>query len=258
MRDRTSPRVVPYETLFERINRALPSRDGITVAVSLFNYAQFIVECLDSIASQTHQSLELIVVDDNSQRDNSVDVALGWMQQNSDRFDRISLLRHRRNQGLAEARNTAFEVARTDPVFVIDADNQIYPRALSRLLEPVRHREFDAAYTQLEFFGNQSGLGYADVWSKGSFRTGNYVDAMALISKRSWMQAGGYSHLEGGWEDFDFWCKFVDRGMRAIYIPEILCRYRVHGASMLRTDTIVATDRLKIELTMRHPWLQLK
>jgi len=258
MKERTAPRLVPFDTVFEKTNCAVAGSDAITIAVSLFNYAQFVVECMDSIALQTHRRLELVVVDDRSERDNSVEVAQRWMERNSDRFDRISLLRHKRNQGLAEARNTAFEYARTDPVFVIDADNQIYPRALARLFALVEHREFDAAYSQLEFFGNQSGLGYADVWSKTSFRTGNYVDAMALISKRSWHQAGGYTHLEGGWEDFDFWCKFVDRGMRAVYVPEVLCRYRVHGASMLRTDTIVATDRLKVELTMRHPWLQLK
>jgi glycosyltransferase involved in cell wall biosynthesis len=258
MNARTTPRLVPFEVVFEKINRARPARAGITVAVSLFNYARFVGECLDSIARQTHSCLELIVVDDYSEKDESVAVARCWMEQNSNRFDRISLLRHTRNQGLAEARNTAFEYARTDPVFVIDADNQIYPRALGRLFGAIEHREFDAAYTQIELFGDQSGLGYADIWSKGFFRPGNYVDAMALISRRSWRQVGGYTHIEGGWEDFDFWCKFVDRGMRALYVPEILCRYRVHGSSMLRTDTVAATAKLKIELTMRHPWLHLR
>ncbi|MDH6590969.1 glycosyltransferase involved in cell wall biosynthesis [Variovorax sp. TBS-050B] len=162
-----------------------------------------------------------------------------------------------RTRGWPRPEILPFEYARTDPVFVIDADNQIYPRALERLLEAFNGREYDAAYSQIELFGNQTGLGLADVWSKNLFRSGNYVDAMALISKRSWSQVGGYSHIESGWEDFDFWCKFVDHGMEAIFVPEILCRYRVHGASMLRTDTIAATERLRVELTLRHPWLEL-
>lgn len=169
MTARTSPRLVPFDVLFEKTNRAWPAKDGITVAVSLFNYARFVSECLDSIVRQTHSCLELVVVDDHSEKDASVEVARRWMEQNSTRFDRLSLLRHTRNQGLAEARNTAFEYARTDPVFVIDADNQIYPRALARLFGPLQHREFDAAYTQIELFGDQSGLGYADVWSKSFF-----------------------------------------------------------------------------------------
>ncbi|BAN23944.1 glycosyltransferase family 2 protein [Caballeronia insecticola] len=257
MFDRTAPRVVPFETIFDTRNRREAAIDGVTVAVSLYNYDEFIIECLESIAKQRHERLELIVVDDHSPDTTALELADEWLKENHTRFDRALLVRHVDNQGLAEARNTAFHYSRTDPVFVIDADNQIYPRAISRLFEFIEFREFDAAFTQLEFFGNERRLGYADFWDKERFRRGNYVDAMALISRRSWEQVGGYSHIEGGWEDFDFWCKFIDAGMKAAYVPEVLSRYRVHGTSMLRTDTAASTARLKVELTMRHPWLRL-
>ena len=256
MTEWTSPRRVRVLTVFEQTSAPTAPRDTITVAVSLFNYARFVRECLESIRAQTHPHIDLVVVDDDSRADNSLELVGDWLQRNGDRFRRVSLLKHVDNQGLAEARNTAFEWARTDPVFVIDADNQIYPRALARLFEYVEFREFDAAYTQLELFGDQSRIGLADIWTKRFFRNRNYVDAMALVSKRSWEQVGGYSHMDG-LEDYDFWCKFVDMGMKAIYIPEILCRYRVHGSSMSRTDMAAAEERLKVKMTMRHPWLEL-
>ncbi|WP_277186088.1 glycosyltransferase family 2 protein [Caballeronia sp. BR00000012568055] len=249
--------LIEVDTVFEEIRTESPSDEAVTVAVSLFNYERFIIDCLASISAQTHEHLELIVVDDCSKNDHSVELAEQWLRENHARFGRVLLLRHKRNQGLAAARNTAFRHSRTDPVFVIDADNQIYPRAIARLHEFVRYRDFDAAYTQLEFFGNEQRLGHADLWDGQRFRSGNYVDAMALISRRSWAQAGGYTHMEGGWEDYEFWCKFVNAGMKAAYIPEILCRYRVHGASMLRTETVVAQERLKIELTMKYPDLAI-
>lgn len=252
-----TPHLVKFDVLYEKTNRIYPHNKGITIAVSLFNYEKFVTECLDSIFKQLHQHLELIVVDDCSIKDKSVEVVKEWMQQHQNRFDRITLLQHCRNQGLAEARNTAFKYSRTDLIFVIDADNIIFPRAISRLFEVMENREFDAAYTQLEHFGDVSRLGYSEVWNKRYFIHGNYIDAMALISKRSWLHVGGYTHMEGGWEDYDFWCKFVDNGMTAAYIPEILCRYRVHGTSMLRKDTAPATKRLMIEMIMRHPWLKL-
>lgn len=228
----------------------------VTVAVSLHNYGVFLGECLTSIAQQTHPPLELIIVDDCS-TDLSVETAVHWLQGHADRFSRSMIVRHSDNQGLAQARNTAFLHSRTDPVFVIDADNQLYPRAIERLLPYVIDRSYDAAYSQLEFFGDQATVGFADVWSKRSFRAGNYVDAMALVSRRSWSQVGGYFHIDGGWEDFDFWCKFVDAGMRAIFIPELLCRYRVHGASMLRTETNSQIARVAAQVQARHPWLSL-
>ncbi|WP_336767804.1 glycosyltransferase family 2 protein [Pantoea endophytica] len=250
-------RLVKFDILFEKVNLVHSHKDAVTVAVSLFNYANFVVECLNSILFQKHKHIEIIVVDDNSTKDNSTEVVKMWMEQHQDKFDRLTLLKHQTNQGLAEARNTAFDYSRSDLVFVIDADNMIYPRALNRLFEVMQQREFDAAYTQLEHFGDVTQLGHSEVWNKRHFINGNYVDAMALISKRSWKHVGGYTHMEGGWEDYDFWCKFVDNGMTAAYIPEILCRYRVHGTSMLRKDTAPATKRLMIEMIMRHPWLKL-
>lgn len=249
-------RFPPAEILLEGTS-AEPSGPGlVTVAVSLFNYARFLGECLASVAAQRHQELELVVVDDHS-ADESVAVARGWMEASRHRFARVCLLRHRRNQGLAEARNTAFAHARGEHVFVLDADNAIYPRAIGRLLQAVTDSGAAAAYSQLEQFGDRRAIGLADVWRPQWLRHGNYIDAMALVSRAAWRDVGGYTHIEGGWEDYDLWCKFIEQGHEAIFVPEILCRYRVHGTSMLRTETAKSYDALFAEMTFRHPWMRL-
>lgn len=253
----TSPLAPPHEVLFEGPRRDRPRADAVTVAVSLYNYERFVVDCLESVAAQTHAAVELIVVDDASGQDASAERCRAWLQARAGRFDRATLIRHGRNLGLAAARNTAFAAARTDHVFVLDADNEIFPRALARLREAVTGTGAEASYSQIALYGSQTGIGQADVWSKARMRPGNYVDAMALISRSAWREVGGYTHLDGGWEDFDFWCKLMEGGIMALFVPEILCRYRMHGTSMLRTETNVATEQLKVELTLRHPWLDL-
>ncbi len=251
-------RVVPFEILFEQVNESAVADDTVTVAVSHYNYGRFLPECLDSMAAQTHPRLDLVVVDDASTMESSVRLAREWIESHASRFGRALLLRHRRNQGLAQARNTAFGESRSDLVFVIDADDQAYPRAIARLFEAMRDTGSAAAYTQLEFFGVEERLGSADVWRKEWFEGDNYIDATSLISKRAWQEVGGYTHIEGGWEDYDFWCKFVEKGLSAAYVPEILCRYRQHPSSMMRTETTEARNALIIEVTLRHPWLKLK
>lgn len=246
------------ELILEQVSAPDTTGARISVAVSLFNYARFLPDCLNSIAAQHYQDLELIVVDDQSLRDNSADVARAWIADNAARFSRVLLLRHKRNQGLAQARNTAFRNARAERIFVIDADNEIYPRCIERLSEAMNSSGYDATYSQLEFFGEQTQLGYADVWQKESFEAGNYVDAMALISRRAWQAVGGYTHIEGGWEDYDFWCKFVEHELTGGFVPEILGRYRVHGTSMLRNDIAGRYASIYIEMGLRHPWLRLK
>lgn len=250
-------RRVACETVFEQTASAPVSDNLVSVAVSLFNYARFLPDCLGSVAAQRHRDLELIVVDDASNEDDSLAVAREWLAANADRFARVLLLRHLRNQGLAQSRNTAFGYARGANVFVLDADNMLYPRAIARLHAVLRAEPFDAAYTQLEYFGAKRQLGLSDVFEREQFRTGNYVDAMALVSKRAWRQVGGYTHLEGGWEDYDFWCKFIEHGLDAAYVPEILCRYRVHEGSMLHTEHRQRFEELAVRMTLRHPWLEI-
>ena len=246
-----------YDVEFDHVSEN--SDDStVCVAVSLFNYARYITQCLDSISLQTHNNLNLIVVDDCSNKDNSADVTISWMRRHAQLFRRATVIRHRNNQGLAAARNTAFQFTNCDAVFVMDADNLIYPRAIEKLARYVLSGEYDAAYTQIEMFGEQVGIGYAEYWCKEFLVQGNHIDAMALVSKRAWEEASGYTHIEGGWEDYDFWCKFIDLGMKVMFVPQLLCRYRVHGTSMLRTETINHATSLVVDLTMRHPWLRIQ
>lgn len=251
------PHAVRVATLYEHGN-SVADDALVSVAVSLHNYARFLPACLDSVAAQTHAALELIVVDDASEADDGAAIAAAWLAAHAGRFARAVLLRHARNQGVAETRNTGFAHANGEAVFVLDADNLLYPRAIARLHAVRQPERFDAAYTQLEFFGAEARLGYADVWRKENFLHENYVDAMALVARQAWRRVGGYTQIEGGWEDYDFWCKFIDHGLTAAYVPEILCRYRVHDHSMLRTEHRGRRQSLAVQLTLRHPWLRVE
>lgn len=253
-----APFAAQAATLFAHGAADAAPDDLVSVAVSLHNYARFLPECLDSVAAQTHPALELIVVDDASDNDDSAAVAAAWLAAHAGRFARARLLRHARNQGLAQTRNTGFAWASGAFVFVLDADNVLYPRAIARLHAVLRAEPFDAAYTQLEFFGAQQRLGHADVWRQAHFLHENFVDAMALVRRRAWQTVGGYTPIEGGWEDYDFWCKFIDHGLTGAFVPEILCRYRVHDASMLRTEHLGQRQNLAVQLTLRHPWLRVE
>lgn len=233
-------------------------RAEVTVVVPLYNYAHHVVETLDSIRTQNELRLDLIVVDDAS-RDDSVDAVNSWLESHESRFDRAMLVRHRSNSGLPVTRNTGVSLSNTPFFFPLDADNVLYPRCLPRCLEVIAEHGVAAVYTQLEHFGDDVRVGTADVWRNDWFVKGNYVDAMALIRRSAWEAVDGYTRMTvTGIEDYEFWCKIIDAGMRAIFIPEILCKYRVHRQSMLRT---LDTEKLRgaiSELALRHPWVDMR
>jgi glycosyltransferase involved in cell wall biosynthesis len=228
-----------------------------TVIVSSYNYAHYVADTLDTVARQTYRSIELIVVDDNSP-DNSVDAIKDWMEGNADRFSRCLLVKHDENQGLAQSRNTAFENAQSEFVFVLDSDNHIYPRCLERHVEVMQRTDAAAVYAISELFGDIKGLGPADIYDPERLRRGNYIDAMALVRCSAWFRVGGYAHFDTmGWEDYDMWLKFTKQKFRIVFIPEVLCRYRTHKASMQHAITSPRGLNLHVEMSSRHSWVDL-
>jgi FkbM family methyltransferase len=248
--------VVEPKIVFETVPRILDGV-GVSVIITLYNYDSYITDALDSVYSQSYQNIELIVVDDAS-KDKSQDVARKWLEENGARFSQARLLSHIENCGLAQARNTAFAHARNEFIFVLDADNEIYPDAIVKLLSVCTSARAEAAYSQLENFGAASGYGRSGFWNPAYLALGNYIDAMALIKKSAWLAVGGYSYFTiSGWEDYDLWCKFVEHGFKGVFVPELLCRYRVHGSSMLNQATNRNLELLRAEMVKRHPWLRL-
>ena len=213
-----------------------------------------------SVKEQTLQPIDLVVVDDCS-TDNSLSVAGDWMRRQAvtKRFNRIVLLRNIANQGLAATRNIGFDAAETDFVVPLDADNRLLPEFCSRTLRALRGTRAAFAYTKIQCFGDHHHVIGTDAFSQMLFSQANYVDAMALIAKWAWAGIGGYTHIQHGWEDYDFWCCCIEHGFWGIHVPEILAEYRFHEDSMLRTATDVQHNKREVvrQLEARHDWMSI-
>jgi glycosyltransferase involved in cell wall biosynthesis len=228
----------------------------IVVVIPLFNYAHTITEAVASVVQQDLATLAVIVIDDSS-TDKGGQRAVEFLQGHPTRFTRARVVRHDRNLGLAMSRNSGIIQSSEPYLFMLDADNRLRPPALSRLLDALRHSRADFAYSQLRFFGDVEGIGIADIWEPQRLVTGNYIDAMALIRREALLAAGGYASMavEQGWEDYDLWCRFAELGLEGVFLPELLCEYRVHNTSMLQSRTNERYSALMAEMRLRHPRL---
>ncbi len=251
-----APRELANPELLEFITCKLlrETTAAITVGISLFNYRDYIIPCLESVKLQTLSDLDLIVVDDCS-TDDSLMVVADWLAKNETMFRDILLIHHKSNQGLPYARNTAFAHARTDFVFILDADNLLYPRCLERLLCGLKQSNASFAYCLLEKFGEEVGIGNTRPWNPMALQHGNFIDAMVLHRREVWKKAGGYATdmPAMGWEDFDLWFRIAGIGGWGVQIPEILAKYRVRRSSMLHTVTNPNADKLWAYLRIKYP-----
>lgn len=249
------PAVFPSDVVFEA---GKGGQAEVAVVIPLYNYASEVVEALYSVLEQTLTDLDLIIVDGCS-TDNSVEVALRWAKSNADRFNRIAVLKNRANYKLGLCRNSGFDAADTPYVMLLDADNRLLPECCEKLLAAIKASGTAFVYPTIQHFGASTRQISNTPYRPQRFTAGNYVDAMAMVSKEAWAMVGGCHHVRHGWEDYDLWARMAEIGLAGEWLPEVLAEYRVHQTSMMKTQTIVDTNyrELHRDFASRHPWVAL-
>lgn len=234
----------------------MSSGDGaeVSVVVTLFNYADVVIETLASIVASVDVVVEIVIVDDHSS-DDGVEVVRQWIADHDDVA--AILLTVAANRGLTQARNLAIENVRSDLVMVMDADNLVYPTCLRRLADALASDpEAAFAFSTLEAFGAKPGLRSSQGWYVPWLCEANYIDAQAMLRRSTLERHEGYRADETmyGWEDWDLWLRIAVAGEYGVHVPEMLGRYRTQPASMVSLTNLAADD-LRAGLVSRYPML---
>lgn len=109
----------------------------VSIVVISHNYGQFLGQAIDSALAQDHDELQVLVVDDGS-TDSSAEIIRGY----GDRIDPL----FKSNGGNSSAVNAAFPGCRGEIVMFLDADDYLYPNAVSRVLD-----EWDDSCSKVQF-----------------------------------------------------------------------------------------------------------
>ena len=99
----------------------------VSVVIPVYNSAQYLRECLDSILKQSLKEIEIICVDDAS-TDSSADIIKQYMASD----DRLQLLRLENNCGAGAARNHGMAQAKGEYIIFLDADDFFAEEMLSK------------------------------------------------------------------------------------------------------------------------------
>ncbi len=114
----------------------------VSVILPIYNVERYIEACVESIITQTHKDLELIIVNDQSP-DSSLALAKQVLLKNN--FRNFTIIEHPKNQGLAVSRNTGLAAATSDYVLFIDSDDTMEPTMLAELVSIVDQHGVDIA-----------------------------------------------------------------------------------------------------------------
>lgn len=100
----------------------------VSVIVPVYNVEEYLGRCVDSILSQTHRNLEVILVDDGA-KDSSGAICDGY----AGKDHRVKVI-HKENGGLSSARNAGIDIAAGEYLEFVDSDDWIEPDAVESLL----------------------------------------------------------------------------------------------------------------------------
>ncbi len=225
----------------------------ISVIIPLHNALPFLTDAIDSVLAQTHEDLELIIVDDVS-TDGSLAVAESYI----DRDQRVRVVRQTTNRGSSATRNRGAEEAKGEWLAFLDNDDISYPERLElqlkaaandpsvllwgSALEIISHDrrtigiEADGP-TTLEEYERELRLGHPVAVAGPTF----------FLRRSTFFDVGGFDPDLSFVDDTDFADRTASRGpIRMIGQP--LVRYRKHTRQ-------VSSQKFRAQASMdRYVW----
>lgn len=203
------------------MTRSLPEAGLLSVVIPNWNGARFLPTCLDALARQRYDRLEIIIVD-NASHDESVALI-------RERYPHVRLIALEENRGFTGACNAGIQIARGEFICLLNNDTEVDAGWAAAVVDAFRShadagsiaskmRLFDrrdTLHTAGDYFTLDGRAGNRGVWQKdeGQFDREEYVFSAcggSAVYRRAMLDEIGLLD-----DDFFFSGEDVDLGWRA-------------------------------------------
>lgn len=217
---------------------SLPS---VTFVIPCFNHGKFVAKAVDSALGQVDAAVRVVVIDDGSND--------GTTPSACDRCagDGVIVL-HQENRGLPAARNRGAAESKCEFLVFLDADDWVAPRFVTKLHAALRAEEEHAGqrgrtgdptsrpplishvYCQERLVEKGRGIWRVPEWDPVQMMVTNLHPVTTLVKRECFDAVGGFDEsMRDGYEDWDLWLRFVERGWRGLRVREPLFVWRRHS-----------------------------
>ncbi|GAC1507320.1 MAG: hypothetical protein NVS2B16_02380 [Chloroflexota bacterium] len=224
----------------------------ISVVMPVYNAEQKVLEAaIQSVVDQTYACWELCIADDASSAPHIRPVLKRYAH--ADTRVRIA---YRETQGhIAEASNSALDIARGEFVVLLDHDDLLTPDALMHVALVVQsHPIVDFIYSdedKLDFNDERVEVFFKPAWSPTLLESCNYITHLAALRRSLVIEVGGFRHATIGSQDHDLFLRVAERARAVAHIPLVLYSWRKSA-----TSTAAASTAKPYAMTATHRALQ--
>ena len=202
----------------------------VSVIIPAHNRSDFVDEAARSVYHQTYRPIELIIVDDLSDK-------LYTPKIFSEPGFEIKVIRHEENKGPGASRETGRLAAHGDYIAYLDSDDLWHPEKLEKQVAMLRaHYDMGMCYSQTILFSKMP-LTDDEPYRKNS--DVKFTDFLPVVlNVRPWCTSSclwtrGAVERIGPWfdgwhyEDVEYDVRAGCRDIKIAYLPEPLCYYRL-------------------------------
>ena len=204
----------------------------LTAVVTSFNQGEMIQEALTSLLNQTILPDKIIIVDDGSTDEKSLDIISGLESM----VNQVTIMVHRqKNSGVSAARNTGIRLANTTFALVLDGDDKLEPSFLEQTLPHIKKSsEIVAVSSWMKTFGVLQSIVCPSGGDIRKFLSHNCCPATHIMRCEAWRKCGGYDEtMRTGFEDWDYFLQLLETSPKAriAIVEKALIDYRTVPAS---------------------------
>ncbi len=220
----------------------------VSIIVTTYNAAKFVVETLESAKQQSYQSIELIVSDDCS-ADNTIEICRQWMVANRDRFVRTDIITVPQNTGVSANCNRCIKASAADWIKLIAGDDILLPNCISDNIKFVdENTTASIVFSQAiiyedEFWPEKLVTAMPQHYPMNLMNPlFSAIDQHKLLllsdritytptfffKKQTLLNVGGFDEENKLVEDYPMWLKLTKAGNKLFYFHQPTVGYRQH------------------------------
>lgn len=221
----------------------------ISIITVVYNNAGTIEDTILSVASQSHQGIEHVIVDGGSK-----DGTLAIIEKHR---DKLAMVVSEPDRGIYDAMNKGLRLVTGEVVGFLNADDiYVDEGALEQVGQAFTDPDVDACYADLVYVDPTDLNKVVRFWKSREYEPGLFRKGWApahptfFARKKIYDEYGGYDISYRLAADFELMLRFLDRAkIKSVYIPKVLVKMRLGGASNKNISNII---RQNLEILMAY------
>ena len=221
----------------------------VSIIITTHNSSKYVLQTLESAKKQTYRNIELIVSDDCS-GDDTIELCERWIESNHQRFVRTKLVFSHVHTGITFNFNRGLKTAKGEWIKFIAGDDILKDTCIDTFIEYVNNSSEDIQILSgaVKTFANNivhedsedRFVNKLDLFFTRSAREqyalllkANRIMAPAVLIKRSLLiSMNGFDDHYPMLEDYPFWLKVTEKGIKIHGFSKIVTFYRIHDESV--------------------------